>query len=221
MILFSTLLYTLSNKRTSYFSSPFIPPVNLQNPLEENNFNFVQQRGKRFSLPEEYLQRSKRNSEDIRSVVELLSIRRNTICSLQSYNSNELKLIHKSSSFQSFGHLSHARDARKNGGGSLNSIFSNLTVVNTRQLLTDTRHNNDVQQESGMTTNEIRQIREQLYTPLTTVHRDNIVADCIPYNRDAVDESLVTSAIELRKNMRKAGDTLEMLDAISLSNTQV
>jgi len=181
----------------------------------------VQQRGKRFSLPEEYLQRSKRNSEDIRSVVELLSIRRNTICSLQSYNSNELKLIHKSSSFQSFGHLSHARDARKNWGGSLKSISSNLTVVNTRQLLTDTRHNNDVQQESGMTTNEIRQIREQLYTPLTTVHRDNIVADCIPYNRDAVDESLVTSAIELRKNMKKAGDTLEMLDAISLSNTQV
>ena len=195
--------------------------MNLQNPLEENNFNFVQQRGKRFSLPEEYLQRTKNNSEDIRSVVELLSIRRNTICSLQSYNSKELRLLRKSSSIQSFGHLSHARKNAA-GAGSLNSISSNLTLVKTRHLMTtDTRRNDAVRQESGMTADEVRQIREQLYTPLTTVHRDNIVADCIPYTRDAIDENLMTSAIELRKNMKKARESLEMLDAISLSNTRV
>uniref|UniRef100_A0A7M5V9W0 G-protein coupled receptors family 2 profile 2 domain-containing protein n=3 Tax=Clytia hemisphaerica TaxID=252671 RepID=A0A7M5V9W0_9CNID len=76
---------------------PFLPPINPQNPLEENKIKFMQP-DKRLSLPDNLFvsthqgdKKNRRHSDDIRSVVELFSIRRNTMCSLNSVISNELR----------------------------------------------------------------------------------------------------------------------------------
>ena len=237
---------------------------------------------KRFSLPNEALSqrnnrnrhrerdqtgasRKRNNSEDIRSVAELFSIRRNTACSLHSFNStlnssknnnNEVSLLPKSNSIQSFGHLSIAREIKSAGAS------NNLTVVqvhngnNSKQKFngtsdsncyldefiqlrnrlytpvnvnngTDSKRKRDVRgrfiQHNGnddTTIDDIIKIRDRLYTPLTNAHRDSVVADCVPYERNDVDVKLISSAVELRKALRSRA-SYNTLNRLSLSSTEL
>lgn len=321
--------------------------------MDENNFEFLRRRvdnnKKRFSLPNENLNTRQRNnninktskykdkngvtgkrktSEDIRSVAELFSIRRNTACSLHSFNSslegassiingcgrNEVSLLPKSNSIQSFGHLSIQKDIHQSaghssvGGGLIANNSNNLTVVQVhnggtvknrrkfddncsigefRKLLSrlytpthssgkdttdsklnidetaqdesntacslddviqlpdcgtpvylnngaDFKRNSDSRQRNsdgkqqfytddtcGTTAiDDILKIRDRLYTPLTRAHRDCVVADCVPYERQDIDDELFSSVVELRNTLQsRVSSPSANLNRILFKNT--
>ena len=183
---------------------------------------------KRFSLPDNLFvtthhgnKKSRRHSDDIRSVVELFSIRRNTMCSLHSVNSNEVSLK-QAHSIQSFGHLSIAHNIHSNKGAP-----SNLTLVQVHQNPTNTdelqRQFLTKRQTTTLSSDEIRHIRDKLYTPLTMSHKDSIIADCLPYNRTDLEPDLMSSAVELRRCARNHEfyNSTELIESLSIHSTKI
>ena len=182
--------------------------------MEENNFEFLRRRidNKRFSLPNESLNiryrnnnsninktckhkdkngfptKKRKTSEDIRSVAELFSIRRNTACSLHSFNSsldggssingygkNEVSLLPKSNSIQSFGHLSVQKDIQSAGHSSCSGSIANrnLTLVQVHTGTGTLRRKFDGNCSIG----EFRQLLNRLCTPSLSPANINDMTD--------------------------------------------
>lgn len=202
---------------------PFIPAIDPNNPFEELPLKFRNIKSseiKRHSLPDLHYSKNKksknnnnnsdrcRSSGDIRSVVELFSSRRNAgnpELPVKSSLGSKQRLGRSSLSLSSFGHLKTAHDFQKSLQWS-----SNLTL---RPRM------------STAAFEELMEIRDKLYTPLSIAHKDNIVADCIPYNRvltpslASIDVDDDFSWLESIKSGRAENNAA--LDALSLSSTDI
>ena len=168
--------------------SPYVPPVDPKDPLSTKfppcDLVVLGRRSKRNSdnsILSDLSQRlqsrksinSRRHSDDIRTVLELFSGRRGSKISIQSVISDgslKSKRSKSLTSLQSYGHLT-AHDIKP----SLRRRSSNLTVIHL---------DNDVnieQQRRRSSNKTLHNFRDDVYTSLSDVHRNNIVADCIPY----------------------------------------
>ena len=168
--------------------SPYVPPVDPKDPLSTKfppcDLAVLGRRSKRNSdnsilsnLSQRLQSRksinSRRHSDDIRTVLELFSGRRGSKISIQSVISDgslRSKRSKSLTSLQSYGHLT-AHDIKP----SLRRRSSNLTVI---QLDNDV---NIEQQRRRSSNKTLHNFRDYVYTSLSDVHRNNIVADCIPY----------------------------------------
>lgn len=171
----------------SHFS-PYVPPVDAKDPLSTKfppyDLAVLGRRSKRNSdnsilsnLSQRLQSRksinTRRHSDDIRTVLELFSVRRGSKISIQSVISDgslKSKRSKSLTSLQSYGHLT-AHDLKP----SLRRRSSNLTVI---QLDNDA---NIEQQQRRSSDKTLNNFRDDVYTSLSDVHRNNIVADCIPY----------------------------------------
>jgi len=168
----------------SHFPANFTPSlvkppviVEKRNSLQEFISDFNKRLHRNPTLPHGARRRS---SDDIRTVMELFSARRGTRMSIESIYSVDgstlLPPIGKKfhhvrskslSSLQSVGHLTANTRMRRRS--------SNLKVVPWQQCVED--------DEKFLPAISLAEMSRDVYTPLSLVHKNNIVADCVPNNK--------------------------------------
>lgn len=218
---------------------PFVPPINPNNPFEDIPMkfrNFKSNEIKRHSLPDLHNSENKKNnnrrrsSGDIRSVVELFSNRRN-LGVLEPVKQSRKQSLRRSSislsSLQSYGHLKTAHMLEKHA---LPRRSSNLTLVCVKDNLNEVQPAapSRVSRLSTMSFEDVLEIRDKLYTPLSNADKGNIVADSIPYNR-ILTSSLASLDLDddfawlntTRQKREGGGETSNAVETFSLSSTEI
>lgn len=171
--------------------APFVPPIDPANPLEQNLKDIHGLK----PFPCSSINIEKRHSsEDIRSVLELFSVRRCSKVSLESYDDVSLNIpgIRQNKSvpsLQSYGHVAYGNVSQVE-----NNLFrkksSNLTLMQLK---------NDVENgrcSSNLTLTHMRNMRDSVFTPISMTHKENIIADCIPYTSLPINKPLVDQSID-------------------------
>ena len=163
--------------------TPFVPPVDPANPLETN---MTRRHSEKYGLNINPLTndnqstnvQNRKNSDDIRSVLELFSARRCTKVSIESEDDQSLHLpgIKRSksvTSLQNYGHLAY---------GNINQDCNVFRKMSSNMTLMQIKNNiENVRCSSNLTLTHLKNVRDNVFTPISLVHKDNIVADCIPY----------------------------------------
>lgn len=202
--------------------SPFIPPVNPRDPLRDelpkqlsnrmqhgeptpshSLHNLLEGLNNRWRSGEK-----RRSSDDVRSVADLFSARRGSRLSISSFESlrttilphRGLNMLRSKSlnNIQALGHLAsnHSPPRRPS---------TNLTVMKVSDRLGKQRS------ASRLSMDDLKHLHDNLYTPLSFVHKDNIVADCIPNFSTPRVRTTAKQYNRVFKSTKNEEETTEML----------